>query len=32
MDMWRPYPDAVHRALPHATIVVDKFYALRLAH
>lgn len=32
MDMWRPYRDAVHRALPHVTIVVDKFHVLRMAN
>ncbi len=32
MNMWRPYRDAVHRALPHVSIVVDKFHVLRMAN
>ncbi len=32
MDMWRPYREAAHHALPHAKIVVDKFHVLRMAN
>ncbi|PSR30732.1 MAG: hypothetical protein C7B46_17610 [Sulfobacillus benefaciens] len=32
MDMWHGYSDAVHRALPDAVMVVDKFQVLRLVH
>lgn len=32
IDMWTPYRDAVRNALPHATIVIDKFHVLRLAN
>lgn len=30
IDMWRPYRDAAHIALPNATVVVDKFHVVRL--
>ncbi|MCY0899085.1 MAG: transposase [Firmicutes bacterium] len=30
--MWRPSRDAVHRALPHTTIVVEQFHVLRMAN
>lgn len=32
MDMWRPYRDAAHAVLPHATIIVDKFHVVRMAN
>ena len=32
MDMWRPYRVAVTRALPQATIVIDKFHVMRMAN
>ncbi len=32
MDMWHPYKDAVQAALPHATIVIDKFHVLKMAN
>jgi transposase len=32
MDMWRPYREAVHAALPQATIVIDKFHVLKMAN
>src|SRR5205823_13032370 len=32
MDMWRPYKEAVHAVLPHATTVIYKFHVLRLAN
>lgn len=31
MDMYRPYRDAVHEALPEAVVVVDKFHVVRMA-
>lgn len=30
IDMWRPYHDASHIALPEATVVVDKFHVVRM--
>ena len=32
MDMWRPYKEAVHVALPQAIIVIDKFHVLKMAN
>jgi transposase len=32
MDMWTPYRDAAAAALPHATVVIDKFHVLRMAN
>ena len=32
MDMWRPYRDATHAVLPHATVIVDKFHVVRMAN
>nr|WP_238343600.1 ISL3 family transposase [Gracilibacillus saliphilus] len=32
MDMWKPYKDAVNTVLPHAKVVVDKFYVVRMAN
>jgi len=31
MDMWEPYREAVHLALPKATIIVDRFHVSRMA-
>lgn len=30
-DLWQPYREAVHLALPDATLVADKFHVLKLA-
>lgn len=32
MDMWRPYRDAVNEKIPHAQVIVDKFYVVRMAN
>jgi transposase len=32
MDMWKPYRDAVHAALPQAQIVIDRFHVVRMAN
>lgn len=30
VDMWQPYREAVHQCLPQATIVIDKFHAVKM--
>jgi len=32
IDMWNPYREAIHEALPDARIVVDKFHVVRMAN
>ncbi len=32
IDMWEPYKDAVHEALPEAVVVVDKFHVQRMGN
>lgn len=32
MDMWAPYREASHMALPQARVVVDKFHVVRMAN
>ncbi len=32
MDMWEPYKDAVRVVMPQSTIVIDKFYVVRMAN
>jgi transposase len=32
MDMWQPYREAVRQCLPAATIVIDKFHAVKMAN
>ncbi|GMX66807.1 hypothetical protein Elgi_60790 [Paenibacillus elgii] len=32
MDMWQLYKDAVKAVLRKATIIVDKFYVVRMAN
>ena len=29
IDMWRPYLEAINEALPHVTVVIDKFHVVK---
>ena len=31
IDMWKPYRDAIHEALPNAAVVIDPFYVIQAA-
>jgi transposase len=30
IDMWRPYLEALNEALPHVTVIIDKFHVVKL--